>query len=244
MLADHAKIPTQHHLTPRRIQTVNSFLKETLQYLEAGEWLWQKAWACLSGNIARSAIWPLNILNGLQRRKGMWAREKKGWSGCSPFIYRYSTSSVTTSTNTDPRSAHSDGAVMGHYTECSWHWSHDRGTLRTHSKLSVFWLMLNWAQISRIPRESCARRFNHSQTRADPFPFINRRSSTQGPRFLQRSIFSFRRWDSICTCWCVVETGRRKCVWVCVCFRNTPRGSEIQGLCMNNLLTSFPLLLL
>lgn len=113
MLAGHAKIPTQHHLTPRRIQTVNSFLKETLQYLEAGEWLWQKAWACLSGNIARSAIWPLNILTGLQRRKGMWAREKKGWSGCSPFIYRYSTSSVTTSTNTDPRSAHSDGSRDG-----------------------------------------------------------------------------------------------------------------------------------
>ncbi len=150
----------------------------------------------------------------------MWAREKKGWSGCSPFIYRYSTSSVTAATNTDPRSAHAIGSVMGHYTECSWHWSHDRGTLRTHSTLSVLGLMLNWAQISRIPRESSACRFNCSQTRADPFPFINGRSSTQGPRFLLRSIFSFRCWDSICTCWCVVETGSRKLfVGVWVCFR-------------------------
>lgn len=157
MLAAHAKIPKQHHLAPRRIQTVNSIFKETLQYLQAGEWL---LWACVSGNIARSAIWPLNILNGLQRRKGMRAREKKGWSGCSPFILRYSTSSVTVGTSTDFRSALSSAAVMGHYIECSWHWSHGRGTLRTHSKLSVFWLLLNWAQISGIPRESCARRFN------------------------------------------------------------------------------------
>lgn len=148
--------------------------------------------------------------------------EKKGWFGYSPFIYRYSTPSVTTATNTDPRSAQSGEAVMGHYTDCSWHWSHDRGTLWTHSKLSVFLLMLNWAQISGIPRESCAHRFNRSQARAEQFPFINRRSSTQGPRFLQRSIFLFRRWDSICTCWCVVETGRRKCV----CVSETPPGAQ------------------